>query len=997
MSKYVILFLFVTSFFSFFGQNPVKELQGASDRARNLLNIGNTRPLPPSSYVNPFIGTGGHGHTFPGATAPFGMVQLSPDTREDNWDGSSGYHYSDSIIYGFSHTHLSGTGIPDYCDLLFVPQVGKPKILPGYKIKNGYGSTFDHQNETARPGCYQVKLNNGIAVKLTATTRAGMHEYIFPDSKDKRTVLIDLDHRDRLIAAQFTLIDKQNISGKRISSSWAKEQHLYFHLKTSVPYSKAELITKNGLHKLLLTFPKETKTLLIKTGISAVDEKGALTNLALEIPNWDFNEIVASTTRMWDKELSKIEISDLNDKNLRIFYTALYHTFISPNLFSDYDGRYRGRDKAIHSLTKKEQQYTVFSLWDTYRAAHPLYTLIQQERTNQFIRTFLRQYQEGDDLPVWELAGNETECMIGYHSVSVIADAYLKNIKDFDTLAALKAMIATSNFDEYGKSSFNKQGFIDADQEPESVSKTLEYAYDAYCIYEMAKKMGENEIATTYLNRSFNFINLFDPSTSFMRARRGAQWFSPFVPSDVNVNYTEANSWQYSLYAPQSIPQLCNMMGGKSELENWLTNLFTTTSAISGREQADITGLIGQYAHGNEPSHHMAYLYNYTNKPYLTQFYVDSILKTMYSNTPDGLSGNEDCGQMSAWYVLSAMGFYPVTPGSTRYEIGRPLFDQVRIQLENGKEFVIKTIANSAQNKFIDYIELNDSIISTNTLDHNDIVAGGELVFHMTNTPKTAKEIPVVENEWLELGLPNEFVPVPYICNESRIFDDLIKITCGVNRSRKQEDLQIYYSMDSNVWERFQEPISISSSCRIWLKTIKTISLKSYQSAVVSSYFIKKEAGITLHLSTPFSSQYAASGANSLIDGIRGGNEYRTGDWQGFYGKDVAAEVVFSEPRTLNEVGVSFIRDVRSWIFFPSSIRIETSVDGVNYTLLKYVNFPALSENDATVLKNEFLTDAGKNVIKSIRFIIQNAGNCPKWHLGNGNPSWLFLDELIIR
>jgi len=997
MMKFGTTILFLLVFLYSFTQKPIKEIQGASDKAQELLWRSNNRPLTLSKYVNPFIGTGGHGHTFPGATAPFGMIQLSPDTREDNWDGSAGYHYSDSIIYGFSHTHLSGTGIPDYCDILFVPQIGKAKLTPGYKNKDGYGAPFKHENEVANPGLYEVKLDNGIHVRLSATKRAGMHEYSFPEKKGAKTVLIDLDHRDPVINASFTLMDDRTISGKRISNSWAKEQHVYFHIETSIPYSKATMITKNGAQKLLLTFPKDTKKLLIKTGISAVDEQGALTNLTQEIPHWNFNEIVANTTRLWDKELSKIVISDRNDTNLRIFYTALYHTFISPNIFSDQDGRYRGRDNKIHSLTKKDQQYTVFSLWDTYRATHPLYTIVQQDLTNQFIRTFLRQYQEGGDLPVWELAGNETECMIGYHSVSVMADAFMKNFRDFDTVAALKAMIATSNFDEYGKKKYENDGFISADQEPESVSKTLEYAYDDYCIYKMAEKMGEDEIAKTYLKRSFNFINLFDPSTSFMRAKRGAQWYSPFLPSDVNFNYTEANSWQYSLYAPQSIPQLSNMLGGKSKLETWLNQLFTTATIPSGREQADITGLIGQYAHGNEPSHHMAYLYNFTNSPHLTQFYVDSILKTMYSNKADGLSGNEDCGQMSAWYVLSSIGFYPVTPGSTSYQIGRPIFDLVKIKMENGNEFTIQTIQNSPANKYIDYIELNDSIITSNTLEHADIITGGKLVFYMTNIPKIANKPSIENKEFYEVNVPDNFVPVPYITNETRIFEEAIKISCGVYGGIKNDDMQIFYSLDSMEWNSYSDPILLKNSSRIWLKTIKEIGRRTYESAMVSSYFIKKDKGIQLTLKTPYSSQYAASGANSLIDGIRGGNEFRTGDWQGFFEKDIIAEISFDKPRPLSEIGVSCIRDIRSWIFFPSKIMISISNDGVNYETLSPLSIPKLLKDDSNTMKSESTLKFGPRLIKSIRFEIQNGGNCPSWHLGNGNPSWLFLDELIIR
>ncbi len=643
----------------------VPALQKASDKAQDavLTPSRETKTLPAVMQVNPLIGTGGHGHTFPGVCAPFGMMQLSPDTRFDGWDGCGGYHYSDSIIYGFSHTHLSGTGVPDYSDLLVVPQSGQAKWKGKFEDPNGYGARFSHQNEVARLGFYEVLLEDeNIRVNLSCTERAGIHQYTFLNTSDKKYILLDLNYRDKLLNGNIKLIDAQNISGFRVSEAWANEQHFYFHLTTSVPYISHELRTHNGELKLLLEFPTDTKELLIKVGMSHVDEAGAKTNLDAEIPHFSLNQVYTENTRKWAQELDKVNIQ-ADPQTRSIFYSALYHSMIAPNLMSDIDGRYRGRDQKIHQLKDlQDQQYTVFSLWDTYRANHPLFTLIDQKRTGAYIRTFLRQYDEGGDLPVWELAACETECMIGYHSVSVITDAYMKGIRDFDAKKALKAMVSTANANEFGKLAYAQNGFISSADEPESVSRTLEYAYDDFCIAQMAKALGQTATALEFEKRSSNFVNLYDPSTKFMRARRGAQWYGPFDPSEVNFNYTEANSWQYSLYAPQNIPLLTNLLGGPDSLELWLDRLFSTNMKLSGREQADITGLIGQYAHGNEPSHHMAYLYNFTNAPYKTQLYVDRILDEMYQNAPDGLSGNEDCGQMSAWYVMSALGLYAVTP-----------------------------------------------------------------------------------------------------------------------------------------------------------------------------------------------------------------------------------------------------------------------------------------------------------------------------------------------
>ncbi len=632
-------------------------------------------------YVNPFIGTGGHGHTYPGATMPFGMMQLSPDTRLDGWDGCSGYHYSDEYIYGFSHTHLSGTGVSDYGDVLLMP-TNETNFNNGSDGKSGYRAHFTHENETASPGFYKVLLDGtNIEVELTVSKRSGIHHYTFPKNS-KQIVILDLEHRDKVLSSAIDIISKTEVSGHRNSEAWAKDQRLFYNIEFSRPYKSITILdekTEGEKVKAAFEFDaSEGNELEIKVALSAVDEAGAKKNLEAEIGDKSFQQIKNEAETVWEKQLEKIEIESQNQNGKTIFYTALYHTMLAPNLYQDVDGRYRGMDLEIHQSNDFEN-YTVFSLWDTYRAAHPLYTIIEKERTADFINSLLAKYDEGGILPIWPLAANYTWCMVGYHAVPVIADAYLKGIRGFDAEKALQAMKHSAMQDKFGLKSYKEFGFIPVEEESESVSKTLEYAYDDWTIAQMAKAMGKTEDYEVFSERAQNYKNVFDPETKFMRGRFRNTWFAPFDPYEVNFNYTEANSWQYSFYTPQDISGLINLMGGKAEFENQLDKLFTAKNETSGREQADITGLIGQYAHGNEPSHHMAYLYNFVNKPAKTQEKVHQIVNEMYQNAPDGISGNEDCGQMSAWYVFSAMGFYPVTPASNQYIIGTPLFEKATI------------------------------------------------------------------------------------------------------------------------------------------------------------------------------------------------------------------------------------------------------------------------------------------------------------------------------
>ncbi len=998
--------IFLFGMFTQMNAQVIKSLQKVSDKAHNVIQSQKKDMVAsPVSLVNPFVGTGGHGHTFPGATAPFGMIQLSPDTRHEGWDGCSGYHYSDSVIYGFSHTHLSGTGVPDYCDLLIVPQSGKKaKVVPGYEDSEGFGSTFSHNTEIAKPGYYEVYLeDDAIKAQMTTSERAGIHQYTFQREQDKKFILIDFDHRDDLIFAEYILDDKKHISGQRISKSWAEEQHFYFDLEFSIEPSKIKRVKNKHGHKLLIEFPKQTKTLKIAIGISQVDEAGALKNRQTELDGFNFNKTRALTRVKWQKELSKIKISNEDREKASIFYTALYHCFIAPNLASDVDGRYRGHDQKIHKLDEGEHHYTVFSLWDTYRTLHPLFTLIQPERTEEFIRTMLRIYDQRNDLPVWELASCETECMIGYHSVSAIADAYLKGYSDFDTTKALDAMVHTSKLDEYAKKEFATQGFISSDQEAESVSKTLEYAYDDFCIAQMANKMGRDDLYREFTKRSLNFVNLYDPSTKFMRARRGAQWFGPFNPIEVNFNYTEANSWQYSLYAPHNIPVLADLMGGRDSLETWLDRLFAAESDLIGRHQVDITGLIGQYAHGNEPSHHMAYLYNYTNSAEKTQFYVDRILNELYTIQPDGLSGNEDCGQMSAWYVMSALGLYPTAPGNTNYQIGRPLFKKVEVKLPNRKKLSIEAPDNSVSAKYVKEVSFNTSKVNNTEIDHNQIKNGGTLLFEMSDKPVLISNNDISREDSL---LKTDFVPTPFIATEHRIFEDSIVIDIGSSKINNLKQ-RLYFSINNGVWQDYIHPFTIHETSTVSVKASRfphvsdiprNAKIAPYWSPVVKSLFSKRDPSVSLKLETQYANQYAASGPNTLIDGVRGGADFRTGDWQGYFGKDLNAVVSFEEARELTSIGISCIRDIKSWIFFPERIGMSYSLDGINFTAL-----PDLTYNEATTDDYEPKIKAciqklkQPTKIKYIKYTVYNPGTCPSWHLGRGNDSWIFLDEFLYK
>jgi predicted alpha-1,2-mannosidase len=940
-------------------------------------------------YVNPFIGTGGHGHTYPGATMPFGMMQLSPDTRLDGWDGCSGYHYSDKEIYGFSHTHLSGTGVSDYGDILLMP-TNKVVFNNGSDGKEGYKSVFSHAKELAEPGYYEVHLEDtNIDVALTVSERSGMHKYQFPSHKNQ-VVILDLQHRDKVLKASLNTISDTEISGHRFSQAWAKDQRLFFSIKTSHPFKEVlESSSKNSLsanQKMALTFinPKN-EPIFIKIGISAVDVEGAKKNLHQEIGNKSFEEVKTIAQNKWEQQLNKIVIESEDFNYKTIFYTSLYHTMIAPNLYQDVDGRYRGMDMEVHE-SKEHTHYTVFSLWDTFRAAHPLYTIIEQDKTNDFIRTFIKKYENGGIMPIWDLAANYTGCMIGYHAVSVIADAYLKGIRNYDVNKAFEAMKHSAIQDKLGLDSYKKFGFIPVEKESESVSKTLEYAYDDWAIAQVANALDKKEDFKTYTQRAQNYKNIYDPSSQFMRGRFRNTWFAPFDPYEVNFNYTEANSWQYSFYVPQDVSGFINLLGGKDQLEAQLDKLFVAKDETSGRHQVDITGLIGQYAHGNEPSHHMAYLYNFINKPTKTQEKIRQILTELYINEPDGISGNEDCGQMSAWYIFSSLGFYPVTPGSNQYIIGSPLFEKATLHLENGKSFTVEANNQSTVNKYIASVKLNGEKYEYSYIDHQDLMKGGNLVFEMTNKP----------TNW---GTKDQFIPsttikehlivaAPFIASGKTAFKGSTK----VELQSVEKDAEIFYSL-GKTFQKYQKPFVISEKA-----TLRVYAQRGGEkSATIRTDFNKIDPNITIDLKTTYANQYNAGGDNALIDGIKGTEDFRTGTWQGYWNEDVIAIVDLGKQEQIQNVNISFLRDQRSWIFLPKEVQIYTSSDGVNYT--KGYDWKSKAPIHTVEVKIETITASKLGKARYIKLVAKKLGKLPKWHLGYpyDGRSWLFIDEIQIR
>ncbi|MGY5849852.1 GH92 family glycosyl hydrolase [Salegentibacter sp. F14] len=702
-----------------------------------------------TSWVNPFIGTDGPGNTYPGATVPYGMVQLSPDIGIPGWDRIAGYYYKDSIISGFSHMHLSGTGAGDLYDILVMPTNSRfSKRIPENSHKPF--STFSHDKEEAAPGYYSVELLDfGIKAELTATKRTGIQRFTFPEDSLSQ-IHVDLGFAmnwDRPIETHIKVVNDSVIEGFRKSTGWAKDQRVYFVMQFSKAFKDFELfmdgerILKNEITapdtKIVLNYQTNSnEQIIVKTGVSSATIKGAYASLNSEAPHFDFNAYRHNADKTWQNELQKIKIRTTDKDRKSVFYTMMYQSMLAPTLLSDAEGNYKGADGEL-TRAKGFERYDTFSLWDTFRAAHPLYTIVQQKKVTDFIKSMLAHYQETGLLPVWSMQGNETNMMLGYHAVPVVVDAYFKGF-EFETDLAYKACRESAMANDREIDLYRKFGYVPAgeDNEDWSVSKTLEYAYDDWCVAMFAKDLGKTEDYEYFLRRSQNWKNIYDTKSTFFRPKtRDGSFVENFIPKEYTKYFSESNAWQYFWFVPQDIPELINITGGKDRFYQKLDSMFTLDPTAKDKLPIFSTGMIGQYAHGNEPSHHVAYLYNYVDKPAKTQELIREILTTQYTNEPAGHCGNEDCGQMSSWYIFSSLGFYPVNPVQGVYILGAPLFEFVELKLPSQKTFSIKTENFSEDNMYVAQVYLNGIKLDRSFITHKEIMAGGELIFKMTNRP----------------------------------------------------------------------------------------------------------------------------------------------------------------------------------------------------------------------------------------------------------------------
>lgn len=706
-----------------------------------------------TKFVDPYIGSAAHGHVFVGANVPFGAVQLGPNNIVEGWDWCSGYHYSSSNITGFSHTHLSGTGIGDLGDVNLMPATGDVIVKTGSKEKlDGYISSFSHDNEKVRPGYYSVLLDKyKIQAELTATERVGFHKYIFPANAKEPHVIVDLGPGigwDAPVETYIKKIDETTLGGYRLSTGWAKDQRIFFIIKFSQPFTSLQLFDdenyvsaselKSKIVKASVNYNRvQNNKLQLKVAISPVSINNALENLTKELPGWDFGGTVKKADEKWNKELGRIKIS-ADEKTMRVFYTAMYHSMIAPSLFNDANNEYRGTDKKVYS-NPGFQNYTTFSLWDTYRAWHPLATIIHPEKINDYVKTFLAIYKQQGKLPVWHLHGNETNTMVGYHAVPVIVDAYLKGFRDYDVNLAYEAVKQSAMQQTLGLNYVQKLQHIPADSTSESVAMALEYAIDDWGIAQMAKALGKTEDYNYFMNRSKLYELYFSNAVGFMRGKLAdGSWrtpFDPFVSIHRKDDFVEGNAWQYTWLVPHDVEGLIKLFGSEEKFIGKFDSLFIAEGSLGEEKSNDITGLIGQYAHGNEPSHHVTYMYSIVGQPWKTANLIRKIDNDFYTDKTDGLCGNEDVGQMSAWYIFSAMGFYPMNPMNGAYVFGSPLINSAIITLAGNKTFTVKAANNSVANKYIQKVTLNGKPYSKSFITHKEITKGGSLVFYMGNKP----------------------------------------------------------------------------------------------------------------------------------------------------------------------------------------------------------------------------------------------------------------------
>ncbi|MFA6484041.1 MAG: GH92 family glycosyl hydrolase [Bacteroidales bacterium] len=1004
-----------------------------------------------ATLVDPIIGTDATGNTYPGATVPFGMVQLSPDTYNDGC--CSGYHYRDTAILGFSHTHLSGTGVADFGDILVMAASGKRSAAgsgaggsgPRFRgddtaIDGGYTSAYKHSSERASPGYYSVFLEDSkIKAELTATKRVGFHRYTFPKSEES-SILFDLQHGimngDKPLEDCFLrVVSPTEIEGLRHSQGWAPDQYVYFVARFSEPFYNPILLLdgqkgenageiKGKSVKGIFNFKtKEGDRILVKVALSATSTDGARRNLEAEVSGWDFEKIINRAEDAWNTGLGKIKVTGGSKDQQTIFYTALYHSMLTPNLYSDVDGQYRGMDHVVYA-GEGFDYYTVFSLWDTYRAVHPLFNLIEPKRNQDFIKTMIKQYEQTGLLPVWELAGCENNCMIGYHAVPVIADAYLKGYRDFNADKAFEAMLASGAQNTEGIDSYRKFKFLPKESSTNSVSKVLEYAYDDWCIAQMAKSMGRMDKYREYIQRSQYYKNQYDAATGLMRPRHAdGRWLTPFDPFKISLldqgDYTEANAWHYSFYVPQNIPDLIRLSGGDQAFIQKLDTFFTTKTG-NRNAVSDFEGIFGQYAHGNEPSHHMPYLYNYAGAPWKTQEIVKRAINEFYTIKPDGLCGNDDCGQLSAWYVFSALGFYPVCPGSDQYVIGSPVFDKAELTLPNGKKFTIKAQGAGLKTFYVQSATLNGKDYQNSFINFTDIMNGGDLSLKMGSSPEkewgAAKEnrpsaLPVEpENQIKPLGTDKLFMP--FIQASSPMFRGQTKIELGCI----SVGAEIHYTLNGTepriTSEKYSQPFDIYRTSRIRAKAFKEGIMESETAAmdVYKSSLDPQSPRLKIEYLTPpferdylgrkvdgsYSPNYKAGGKMALVDGKKGSSDFTDGRWQGFEAKDMEVVIDIGRITPVWRITASFLQSLPVWIFHPIEISFSISSDGSDYEMMGVIdNYPDRATINDGIKYFEALVYGAQARYVKVR--AKNIGLCPPWHHGAGGAAWLFADEVIVE
>lgn len=963
----------------------------------------------PADYVDPFIGTDGHGHTFPGATTPFGLVQVSPDTGTQGWDWCSGYHSSDISIIGFSHTHLSGTGGADLGDLLLMPSTKTVQFDAGTKDDpdSGYRSRFKREDEMASAGYYSVFLgDHNVDVELTATPHCAYHKYQFEG--DNKHVMVDLRHgiQDNVNSGELKKVGDNAIAGFRRSNGWADDHTLFYYIEFSQPIDKIlsvvdsvevamDNVSGREVVSAIMFADGGNSKIEAKVGISYVDVAGAKNNLKSEIGDNTFAQTLASAKQLWNNELSKIEVEGSKEEKV-IFYTALYHSMIAPYLMSDVDGRYISSDRNIYTDTTTNN-YGLFSLWDTFRALHPLLTIVEPSKNEQFINSLLRYYQQGGRLPVWDLNMRENNCMIGYHSIPVIADAYMKGQRGFDADLALEAMLHSAMQENYAGLKYYRQfGYLPMDKENNAVSKALEYSYDDWCIAQMAKEMGNDSVYKEYIKRGQYYKNQLDKD-GFMKGRDSHGKFrDPFSPTEISIlgqgDFTEGNSWHYSFFVPQDVNTHIALLGGDEAYVAKLDEMFNSES-VTADHSPDVTGLIGNYAQGNEPSHHAAYLYAYTGQPWKTQQMIARIKREMYTDQRDGLCGNEDCGQMSAWYVLSAMGFYPVTPASNIYVLGSPSFKKATIKLENGKTFTIKAEKLSEKNFYIQSATFDGQPYTKSYITHDMIESGGELTLVMSETPNkdfgsapSDRPVTVIENGKTSEELLSEIVFEPYLDTKTRIFTDFIEVQPMASNA----DATIHYTLNGS------EPTASSPKAvgKIKIDNDKVLKIRAISpqgSSSVGEYRFYKGLIDGKVIGTEPAKPYEGKGLSALNDGLTGGNGYKNPEWIGYVGQTATLETTF-EPKNVKRVGFNAVNSTGAWVLLPFSAKAQLFLNGKEVAQ-KSFSIPAANSvgEGAYYFGVDFPSVKADKVVWTI-----DGGKLPSWHTSKGNNGWMFIDELMV-